>query len=316
MHVRDQFKGHTGAVYALVNGPTLGVFLSGGGDGTVVRWNCAAPEEGTLIVRTDQAVFSLCLLGEDRLGIGGGNGDLRVVDMAGRTELQLLRFHRKGIFRIIVLPDHRVACAGGDGVLSIWSLPPADQPLAKLDLLRSIPLAEEKLRDLALGPDGGHLAIACGDGTVRILEARDFNELYTIAGHEGGANAVAWHPGKPVLLTGGKDGHLRFWNTDEDYRAIRAIPAHRSTIYRILFDPDGTRCITTSRDKSAKLWNADTFDPWPSGRMDKSAGGHANSVNDALWMEDDPITGGDDRRVLRWANTSPDGVYHEREVLE
>ncbi|MEO8589364.1 MAG: hypothetical protein ABI432_08360 [Flavobacteriales bacterium] len=304
MRVRDQFTGHTGAVYALVHDRSPGIFLSGSGDGTVVRWDRAAPEKGELLARTDQAVFSLCrLLEPDRLVIGGENGDLRVIDLSQRRELQLLRFHRKGIFRIVVLPGERIACAGGDGVLSVWSCPTLGQPHSELTLLRSIPLIEDKLRDIALRPTGEQIAVACGDSTVRILETMGFNELHTIEGHERGATAVAWHPLKPVLITGGKDGHLRFWHAEEGFRSLRSIAAHRSTIYRIVFDAEGAHCMTTSRDKTAKLWTADAFEPIA--RLDRRMGGHALSVNDAIWMDDDPITAGDDRRVVRWTEQAP-----------
>lgn len=300
MRSHGLFTGHTGAVYALARYGAPGTFLSGSGDGTVVRWDRAQPDKGELLVRTDQAVFSLFHHtaerdpGSQRLFIGGEHGDLRVVDLDERKEMQLIRAHQRGIFRIVALPGERIACAGGDGVLSIWSIRGG-----RIALLRPIPLEEGKLRDLALDATGAHLAVACGDGTVRLLSASDFNELHTLEAHVGGATAVAWHPYKPVLATGGKDGHLRLWHTGEGLRPLQDIAAHRSTIYTIAFRPDGQQCASTSRDKTAKLWDAGSFDPIV--RLDRQAGGHAMSVNAALWMEHQLITAGDDRRILSWA---------------
>lgn len=295
MHVRNRFSGHAGAVYALCGDHAQGGSLSGSGDGTVVRWHRSRPDAGELLVRTDQAVFSLYRdPGNARLLIGGEHGDLRVVDLAERREVQLIRAHRKGIFRIIALPGERIACAGGDGVISIWSFSGG-----RLALLRPIPLVEEKLRDLAPDHTGTQLAVACGDGTIRILSAADLNEFHTLQGHDGGATAVAWHPRKPVLVTGGKDGHMRLWHAGEGFRPLQAIAAHRSTVYGIAFSPDGSQCITTSRDKTAKLWDADTFDPLA--RLDRQAGGHTMSVNAALWIDHEVITAGDDRIILAWS---------------
>ena len=288
-------------MYALVPGAVSGTFISGSGDGTLVRWSLATPDHGELLARTDQGVFSLLPIhGTDLLLVGGANGDLRVIDLIQRRETQLLRFHSKGIFRIVALPYGRLACAGGDGGLSIWSMSEVNAIDGAFALrpVRSIPLCEDKLRDLALSPAGDRLAVACGDGTVRVLETDGFNETNTLAAHDGGANAVAWHPSKPALLTGGKDGHVRVWNTIEGFRELRSIAAHRSTVYRIAFDADDLRCVTPSRDKTAKLWMADSLEPM--GRMDREHGGHALSVNDAIWIDGDLITAGDDRRVLRW----------------
>lgn len=293
-----QFSGHKGPVYVLVPGTTKGIFISGSGDGTLVRWDLAAPDHGELLARTDQGVFSILpLQGTDLLLVGGANGDLRVIDLAQLREVQLLRFHTKGIFRIAALPHGRVACAGGDGVLSIWSI----DGEGSLRPLRSIPLSENKLRDFALTPNGDLSAVACGDGTVRILETEGFNETHTLVAHEGGANALAWHPGKPALLSGGKDGHIRIWHTGEEFREQRSIAAHRSTVYRIVFDAEGSRCATTSRDKTAKIWSADSLEPIT--RLDRDRGGHALSVNDALWLNGNLITAGDDRRIVRWSSS-------------
>ena len=141
--------------------------------------------------------------------------------------------------------------------------------------------------------------MACGDGTVRVLDTEHFNERHTLQAHEGGALSVAFHPTKPALVSGGKDGHLRLWHTDEQCREVLALPAHKSSIYRIAFNAEGTVCATASRDKSAKCWAADTFAPLA--RLDRTAGGHSHSVNAVLWSGDALITGSDDRSVLAWS---------------
>jgi WD40 repeat protein len=169
-------------------------------------------------------------------------------------------------------------------------------------------LCDTKLRDLALPPDGAWLAVACGDGCVRVLDTDLFNEHATIeahgtaamAGEPHGATAVAWHPHKPVLLSGGKDGHLRAWHATDRFRRVQDIAAHKGGIYRIAFDAQGARLATASRDKTAKLWDARSLDPLA--RLDLRAGGHTHSVNDVLWCGGAWLTCGDDRRVIAWTD--------------
>jgi WD40 repeat protein len=302
------FSGHRGPIYALINASGADEFYSGSGDGLVVKWHTARPDIGSSVADVGQAVFALALLpGHEVVLAGTESGDLHVVDLRTRSEVQLLKVHSRGLYRILVLPDQRIVCAGGDGSISIWL-----HNKGRLELLRHIPLSEGKLRDLAISANGNELAVATGDGTIRILDTVLFNELFTLepsatnAPRNGGAtddaligiSALAYHPAKPVLISGGKDGYLRSWRSNYSYRSLLHIPAHKGTVYQIAFSPDGARCATASRDKSAKLWDANTFDPHL--RMDRSAGGHTHSVNAVLWIGQLLLTGSDDRRILGW----------------
>ena len=284
------FTGHRGAVYALAPGPGELEFLSAGGDGLVVHWRSSRPDEGSVVVNAGAAIYSLQYHDHSgRLFLGSGGGGLHVIDLVGGHEVKLMQLHRLGIFDITVLPGDRLITAGGDGTLSILDL-------STLALIRQIPLCDEKLRGLAITPDGSGIAVACGDGTIRVLDADHFNEVNTIVAHAGGATAVRFHPLKPVLLSGGKDGHLRSWHMAEGYRPIHSIAAHRAAIYSIAFRPDGTELATASRDKTVKRWNAGTMETLS--RLDRSSGGHSHSVNAVLWMGNLLISAGDDRLVL------------------
>lgn len=300
------FAGHTGPVYALLPGSVPGTFISGSGDGLVVQWSISAPDQGVVLVNVGQAVFSMCLLAQEGLLlIGTEGGGLHVVDLASRKELHHYALHSKGVFSIKVLPQQRVACAGGDGTLSVWQL----EQGGELRMLRQIPLVEEKLRALCLSPSGEQIAVACQDGSVRMLESDLFNEAYTLNAHPLhvsleteasfiGATCMAYHPMKPVLLTGGKDGHLRLWRSDADHALLASLPAHKAAIYRIEFSPAGRYLATSSRDKSAKVWDASSLEPLA--RLDRNAGGHTHSVNALLWLDYVLLTASDDRRILRW----------------
>ena len=293
---RNPFLGHRGPVYVLLS-EGQDRFLSGSGDGLVVHWQLDRPDDGEVIVQVGQAVFAAHRTRDKgQLLIGTEGGGLHVVDVASKQELHLFQVHRKGIFAFSDIPKERVVVAGGDGSISIWQVGSSSEDAA-MTLQRQIPLCEEKVRGLATSQDGSLLAVACGDGTVRILDTVDLNERHTLDAHEGGAQSVAWHPDKPVLVSGGKDGHLRFWNREQQFKALQAFPAHKAGIYAIAFDPSG-KCATASRDKTAKLWDSATFDPLA--RLDRLAGGHSHSVNAVCWVGGTLLTGGDDRIIHAW----------------
>ena len=93
--------------------------------------------------------------------------------------------------------------------------------------------------DLAWSPDGQLLAAASAAGSITLYDAATGAVRHTLAGHEDGANALAWMPvvgriipnapsaeategnepriteNPPSLLaTGGQDGFVRFWDAD------------------------------------------------------------------------------------------------------
>lgn len=287
-----RFTGHQGPVYALAAGDDGGTFLSGSGDRRVVRWDLRHPDQGVLLADAGQAVFSL-FRSADLLLIGDEHGGLHLIDPRQGREVQLEQVHRKGIFALAPLPGGRLACAGGDGTLTLWSVSPS-----ALVLQRRIPLCAEKLRGLSVSPDGAWLAVAGGDGAVRVLDTVDLNERHTLQAHPEGATCVAWHPHKPVLISGGKDGHLRLWHSDRGFALLLDLSAHSGPIYALAGDPAGTQFATASRDKTAKRWAADTFDVLQ--RLDRTAGGHTHSVNALAWLGDVLLTAGDDKRVIAW----------------
>lgn len=296
MKLQHTYTGHKGPIYTLSKGRN-GKFFSGSGDGRVVEWKGAGPDEGELIVTIPKAVFSLLLLSDERtLLIGNEAGGLHVIDLEKKLEIQLFEVHQKGIFGIVDIGNGKIACTGGDGSLSIWNV--TNNTSAPLKLYRQIPFGDEKLRQMVLSPNGEMLAMACGDGTIHVLDTDVFNELHTLDGHKNGATCVAYHPSKPVLISGGKDGHLRFWHCGENYRALYVVPAHGGTLYSIAFNASGDQCATASRDKTIKLWDPGSFDP--TGRLERTNGGHTHSVNDVLWLGDTMITGSDDRTIRLW----------------
>jgi WD repeat-containing protein 61 len=92
---------------------------------------------------------------------------------------------------------------------------------------------------------------------------------------------------------------LNIWSTDS-FSLFKSIPAHNYAIYAISFSPDKKYFATSSRDKTVKIWDAETFEVLV--RLDKEKfQGHLNSVNKVLWMENNILLScGDDRSILAW----------------
>jgi WD40 repeat protein len=291
-----QLTGHSGPIYAIAAGTMPNTVFTGSGDNFVASWNLGTMAGEKFAVKMESTVYSIChVAAQHLLLVGDSQGGIHIIDLEKKEEVRYFTHHSKGIYDLQYLPEtgHFYAVSG-DGSFSVWDL-------ASLELLRTIPLCEEKLRDIAFSADGKTAAIACGDGTVRIFDTELHNELHTIAAHEIGANAVAFHPNGKFLVSGGRDAHLNVWNISENYAQALSIPAHNFAIYSIAFSPDGTMCATGSRDKSVKIWDATSFDVMA--RLDrKSHRGHLNSVNKIFWSADNDylVSVSDDRSLIAW----------------
>ena len=76
-------------------------------------------------------------------------------------------------------------------------------------------------------------------------------------------------------------------------------PAHWYTLNHLAFSPDGALFATASRDKTIKIWDAQTFSLLKT--IDTIRyGGHINSVNRLLWLPEALLSVSDDRTMKIW----------------
>jgi WD repeat-containing protein 61 len=142
--------------------------------------------------------------------------------------------------------------------------------------------------------------LACGDGSIRVFDTNNIIEKYKLTGHKKSVYSVAFHPQKNILVSGGYDAYLRFWNGEKHFEQIQNIPAHNYAIYDIQFNETGDICATASRDKTIKIWDAENF-LMPLRLDRKNYNGHINSVNKLLWFKNDLlISSGDDQSIIIW----------------
>lgn len=290
-----QMTGHNASVYALTEGRTPGHLLSGGADKMVAEWNLESFDSQPFAIRMESTVYSLCLIPEHQiLLIGTAQGGIHVIDLEQKKEIRHLAFHQQGIFHLCWSAARQQFLAlSADGSFTVWDG-------KQFALERHLFLCEAKLRQAAFSADSQQVAIAGGDGKVRIFNANDYSLIQELSGHDRSVNAVAWHPSKPLLLTGGYDAHLRFWASDQGFKLVHSIPAHNFAIYGIDFHPTGDFVATASRDKTVKVWDAHSFEVLQ--RLDRKAGGHLNSVNSVKWMQNGKqlVSTGDDRSIVVW----------------
>ena len=289
--------GHSGAVYALAAAESDS-FYSGSGDHVVAEWNPQKSEEGILIARIPDVVYSLFPDPEnDRLLVGQATGAIHVINLSLKSETRQLKYHTQPIFHICQSVSHDLLFTlsgdGGLGVMNARSLTP----------VKMISLGNVKLRTAAINAEETMIVVGSSDGMITVYSLPDLEEVKKWQAHEKDFSvySLAFSPDGKLLLSGARDAHLNVYDVLNDFAQIQSIPAHNYAIYGIAYNNDGSLLATCSRDKTIKLWNPDSFEVLL--RIDNEKhDGHVNSVNKILWHPETGqlVSGGDDRSIMVW----------------
>jgi WD40 repeat protein len=263
----QHFQGHNGPIYDIDFDDHF--VYSAAADRFVTRWNTSTGAQDAFAIRCEAVPFSIKLFSTaKKLAIGLATGQVHIVDIAQKQELHHFTQHQAGIFAMFETNDQRLLCVGdADGYLSVWET-------STMKLLIILPLSCGKIRSIRqLNPTS--ILVAGGTGEVLVLETEFFNELHRFYAHEGGTSVLCVDRTRNELITGGKDGYLRWWEL-ETFELKKALPAHKGTIYGLEFIHED-HFATVSRDKSVKIWNAS--DRKVIQKLNDQSSGHRRSIN-------------------------------------
>ena len=89
------------------------------------------------------------------------------------------------------------------------------------------------------------------------LLQRCHTERRTLVGHRGEVYFVAYSPRGDLLVSAGKDGTVRLWNTTT-WQQVRVIQASLTEVNVAAFSPDGKMLATVDDNGELKLWEIAT----------------------------------------------------------
>ena len=73
-------------------------------------------------------------------------------------------------------------------------------------------------------------------------------------------SALSWVPGGDLLISGGSDGRLRWWDL-QSAECVRVQEAHQGTVQALKRSPDGRILASCGDDGTIRLWDLENGEP-------------------------------------------------------
>ncbi len=192
------------------------------------------------------------------LACGTSQHGLQVWDVTARSRRWVGEAHATWIRRVAWSPDGtRVVGGGDDGHVYLWDASDGTQ------LLRLVG-HHGPVTSVAWGPDRMRLASGGGGregGELFVWDAHSGQRHpaweagnSALAGHPGLVSAVAWGPSGELLVSGGSDGMLRWWEVPSG-ECVRVREAHQGTVQALKVSPDGSTLASCGDDGAVALWD-------------------------------------------------------------
>ncbi|KAK6643241.1 hypothetical protein RUM43_004746 [Polyplax serrata] len=160
----------------------------------------------------------------------------------------------------------------GGSILSLHSL--SNTGGDPINLTKLLPFQCKKHTDVAWKPDYSLMAVGCDDGTIYLVEPKEFKIVYTLLAYKKMVQSIAWHPPSTTVDIGMSPYHTYFTSgsTDNDneirvfnfieaedgakVQQVASLKGHYGHVQSVSWSPHvGGRLASTSSDSSVQIWD-------------------------------------------------------------
>ncbi len=274
------FLGHKNALYQLHKISDQS-FYSAGADGLLVKWDLDFPEDGLLVANTEQPIYSIASNKQNVL-LGLKNGTIYVLNTETLNEEKQLLIANNPIFCIANYKDSFLI-GTESGVLYLMN--------SEFKIIGKKQISSKALRSLHVHNE--QIYAGSTDNFMYCLDIH-FNTLHPPIEHLDTVFSIEYTD--KHIVTGCKDARIRVFEA-ETLQLIKMIDAHWYHVKSIAKNPTQPILISTSMDKTIRLWNTKTWELLKVIDFQKHEA-HTSSVNCGLWLNENiVISCSDDRSI-------------------
>lgn len=206
--------------------------------------------------------YGCLLFSPDGQSLAIGDTRIRLLEQPGGHEREALPVSPPGdgVTALAFSPDSRLLAAGcgvEDRDVHLWDL--ATRTESRLQGHDGWVVA------LAFSPDGKRLASAGSDQTIRVWDVLGQGQTgpsqtrrsqsKRFQGHSDEIFALAWSPDGRNLVSGGKDGTVRFWDPETEPAAPYAVVSEPVKSWGLGFLSDSNLLALTTAEGAVARWN-------------------------------------------------------------
>ncbi len=264
--------GAGGEVFALAFSPDGLKLVCGFRSGVEVR-ELASQKVVTMQGLTGPVLAVAISPDSQRIVTGGGDGTVKLHDLASGKELLRLKGHYASVGAAGYSPDGRQIITGSqDETAVIWDAMTGEE----LGRLRGHTGA---IRAVAFFPDGRRVVTGSQDGTARIWSAQVEHDTLDLTHAPKVVLTVAVSPDGRRLITGDQGGEVGVWDSSNG-REIFRLTGHTDWVPAVAFSPDGRKMVSGCFDRTARVWDAAT------GREEFVLRGHSGRITSVAFSPD------------------------------
>lgn len=163
-----------------------------------------------------------------------------------------------------------VVTASADGSIRLWDADTGSE-------LVSVRGHDGRVLTAAFSASGDHILTGSDDGTARLWNARGPVEIATLDNGVKLKAALFISDGANVV-TAGEDGRAKIWTRAKE-RVGTELLGHSDQILSLAISPDQTKILTGSKNRTARLWDAE------SGRLEQTYQ-HKDEVEGVIFSSD------------------------------
>lgn len=275
---------HLQCVNTAVFSPDGNQIVTASDDNTARVWNTETGYSKALKGHTDDVVNAVFSGDGAYVVTASKDNTVRIWDWAEAKELHLLAGHSKGVNSAAFSADNKwIITASDDGTARTWRL---ETPHLLTGQSTTAPFS----------PQGKYILTASRkDDTVRIWGIKGGKAIHTFQDQSIGcyADRIFSADGSRLVTNFGNRAFI--WDVEQG-KELSRLEGHTSCVTSAEFSRDGTRVVTASGDRTARIWDAMT------GRMLFTLAGHENEVTSATFSADGQrvVTASMDLSVRIW----------------